>query len=229
MTALYVILAIIALIIILFCIKVKVTAIYDESFTFDVQWLFIKKRIYPQSQKDKDKKEEKERKKKLKKDKKVKEPKPQNDSDTSSGTNIFSDFYHNQGFDAVLNLIKTAAKQLGGFLKGVYKAFTIENLTLLLKVCDTDAAQTAIKYGKVCSAVYPSMGFIVSNMRVKQYDVNVVPDFINNSNEAIFKLKLSVIPIRLTNAVIVLVFRLFFKVLLKLLKGSKKDNKNKTV
>lgn len=229
MTALYIILAIIAIIIIIFCVKVKVTAVYDESFSLDIQWLFIKKRIYPESEKAKAKKAEKEKNKKPKEEKPKKEKEPKDPNAPKEG-NIFTDFYHNQGFDATINLIKTAAKHLGGFFKGIYKAFTIENLTILLKVADYDAAQTAIKYGKVCSAVYPSMGFIVSNMRVKQYDVNVVPDFINSRNDAVFKLKLSVVPIKLTNAAIALGFKLFFNVLLKLLKGSKKDNKNnKTV
>ena len=42
MTALYIILGIIALIVILFSIKVSVTAEYADSFSLDVQWLFIK-------------------------------------------------------------------------------------------------------------------------------------------------------------------------------------------
>lgn len=109
----------------------------------------------------------------------------------------------------------------------IYRAFVIENLKLLLKVSSgDDAARNAIKYGKVCSAVYPSMGFICSNMKVKKYEVNVVPDFISQENKAQFALSLSVRPIKLTNAVVVLAFRLLFKVLLKLLKGSKKKNKS---
>ncbi len=41
MTALYIILGTIALIVILFSIKVSVTAEYADSFSLDVQWLFI--------------------------------------------------------------------------------------------------------------------------------------------------------------------------------------------
>mgnify|MGYP002744558912 FL=1 len=141
--------------------------------------------------------------------------------------NIFKEFYENQGFGATVELIQTAAAQLGGFMGSIYRAFVIENLKLLLKVSSgDDAAQNAIKYGKVCSAVYPSMGFICSNMKVKKYEVNVVPDFISQENKAQFALALSVRPIKLTNAVVVLAFRLLFKVLLKLLKGSKKKNKS---
>lgn len=231
MIALYIILAVIALIVILFSIKVSVTAVYDETFTLDIKWFFIKLRIYPEDEEKKAKKEAKkaEKEQKKKNSKKEKPKKEKTEESASPKGNIFKDFYNNQGFAATVNLIRTAAAQLGGFLKGVYRAFVIENLTVLLKVsAGDDAAQTAIKYGKVCSAVYPAMGFICSNMKVKQYDVNVVPDFISAENTATFKLSLSVRPIKLTNAVIVLAFRLIFKVLLKLLKGSKKNDKSIT-
>ncbi len=231
MIALYIILAVIALIVILFSIKVSVTAVYDETFTLDIKWLFIKFRIYPEDEEKKAKKEAKkaEKEQKKKNSKKEKPKKEKTEESASPKSNIFRDFYNNQGFAATVNLIRTAAAQLGGFLKGVYRAFVIENLTVLLRVsAGDDAAQTAIKYGKVCSAVYPAMGFICSNMKVKQYDVNVVPDFISAENTATFKLSLSVRPIKLTNAVIVLAFRLIFKVLLKLLKGSKKNDKSIT-
>lgn len=167
-------------------------------------------------------KEEKKKKKKPKKEKPKKEEKP-----SEPKSNIFKDFYENQGFAATVELIQTAASQLGGFLGSVYRAFVIENLRLLLIVSSgDDAARNAIKYGKVCSAVYPSMGFICSNMKVKKQDVKVISDFISQENRAEFELALSVRPIKLTNAVVVLAFRLLFKVLLKLLKGSKKKNKS---
>ena len=222
MAALYIILGIIALIIILFSIKVSVTAEYADSFSLDVQWLFIKLHIFPQTEEQKAKKEEKNKKKKKPEEEKKEEDKP-----SEPKKNIFKEFYENQGFGATVELIQTAAAQLGGFMGSIYRAFVIENLKLLLKVSSgDDAAQNAIKYGKVCSAVYPSMGFICSNMKVKKYEVNVVPDFISQENKAQFALSLSVRPIKLTNAVVVLAFRLLFKVLLKLLKGSKKKNKS---
>ncbi len=235
MTALYIILGIIALIVILFSIKVSVTAEYADSFSLDVQWLFIKLHIFPQTEEQKAKREAKKAKKEEKKKKKKKKPekekpkeeKKEEDKPSEPKKNIFKDFYENQGFGATVELVRTAAAQLGGFLGSVYRAFVIENLQLLLKVSSgDDAAQNAIKYGKVCSAVYPSMGFICSNMKVKKYEVNVVPDFISQENKAQFALSLSVRPIKLTNAVVVLAFKLLLKVLLKLLKGSKKKNKS---
>lgn len=227
MTALYIILGIIVLIVILFSIKVSVTAEYADSFSLDVQWLFIKLHIFPQTEEQKAKREAKKAKKEEKKKKKPEEEKKEEDKPSEPKKNIFKEFYENQGFGATVELIQTAAAQLGGFMGSIYRAFVIENLKLLLKVSSgDDAAQNAIKYGKVCSAVYPSMGFICSNMKVKKYEVNIVPDFISQENKAQFALSLSVRPIKLTNAVVVLAFRLLFKVLLKLLKGSKKKNKS---
>ena len=63
MAALYIILGIIALIIILFSIKVSVTAEYADSFSLDVQWLFIKLHIFPQNEEQKAKREAKKTKK----------------------------------------------------------------------------------------------------------------------------------------------------------------------
>lgn len=228
MTALYIILGTIALIVILFSIKVSVTAEYADSFSLDVQWLFIKAHIFPQTEEQKAKKAAKKAKKEEKKKKKKPEKeKKEEDKPSEPKKNIFKEFYENQGFGATVELIQTAAAQLGGFMGSIYRAFVIEKLKLLLKVSSgDDAAQNAIKYGKVCSAVYPSMGFICSNMKVKKYEVNVVPDFISQENKAQFALSLSVRPIKLTNAAVVLAFRLLFKVLLKLLKGSKKKNKS---
>lgn len=232
MTALYIILGIIVLIVILFSIKVSVTAEYADSFSLDVQWLFIKLHIFPQTEEQKAKREAKKAKKEEKKKKKPEKEKPEEEKKEENKPsepkkNIFKEFYENQGFGATVELIQTAAAQLGGFMGSIYRAFVIENLKLLLKVSSgDDAAQNAIKYGKVCSAVYPSMGFICSNMKVKKYEVNVVPDFISLENKAQFALSLSVRPIKLTNAAVVLAFRLLFKVLLKLLKGSKKKNKS---
>ena len=72
MTALYIILGIIALIVILFSIKVSVTAEYADSFSLDVQWLFIKLHIFPQTEEQKAKREAKKAKKEEKKKKKKK-------------------------------------------------------------------------------------------------------------------------------------------------------------
>ena len=70
MTALYIILGIIALIVILCSVKVKITAEYGEAFSLDVKWLFVKAHIFPQTEEQKAKKAAKKAKKEEKKKKK---------------------------------------------------------------------------------------------------------------------------------------------------------------
>ena len=212
MTALYIILGIIAFIILLLSIKVMITVHYDEELTVSLSWLFLKFDLLPMKEKHPNK--EKKKKEPEKTDEKIPEPKKKKD-------NMFVRFYHNQGVSGVVQLLKDAAAALGGMFRRIGRAFLFEELYVSLTVGSGDAANTAVKYGKVCAAAFPSMGFIVSNMRVKKYNIEVTPDFVGGSNSARMHVKTAVIPLRLINAVIVVAFQLLFKVVFKLLKHGK--------
>lgn len=218
MTALYVILGIIAFFIILLSIRLCVTVHYEDDVELSVKWLFLNIKILP-------KKEKKEKKKKDAKPKK--EKKPQQESEIikepkkKKQDNMFVRFYKNRGVSGVVQLLKDTAKAVGGMFKRIGRAFVFDELFISLTVGAGDSAETAIKYGKTCSAAFPAMGLIVSSMRVKKYSIEINPDFINGSNSAKLHTKISVRPIKLINAVIIIAFELLFKVVVKLLKHSK--------
>ena len=218
MTALYVILGIIAFFIILLSIRLCVTVHYEDDVELSVKWLFLNIKILP-------KKEKKEKKKKDAKPKK--EKKPQQESEIikepkkKKQDNMFVRFYKNRGVSGVVQLLKDTAKAVGGMFKRIGRAFVFDELFISLTVGAGDSAETAIKYGKTCSAAFPAMGLIVSSMRVKKYSIEINPDFINGSNSAKLHTKISVRPIKLINAVIIVAFELLFKVVVKLLKHSK--------
>lgn len=218
MTALYVILGIIAFFIILLSIRLCVTVHYEDDVELSVKWLFLNIKIFP-------KKEKKEKKKKDAKPKK--EKKPQQESEIikepkkKKQDNMFVRFYKNRGVSGVVQLLKDTAKAVGGMFKRIGRAFVFDELFISLTVGAGDSAETAIKYGKTCSAAFPAMGLIVSSMRVKKYSIEINPDFINGSNSAKLHTKISVRPIKLINAVIIVAFELLFKVVVKLLKHSK--------
>ena len=219
MTALYIILGIIAFFVILLSIKFTVTVHYENDVAVSVQWLFLKFDILP--------KKEKENKTKKEKKKKTKEEKPKEESEVirepkkKKKDNMFVRFYNNRGVSGVVQLLKDAAKAVGGMFRRIGRAFLFEELIISLKVGAGDSAETAIKYGKTCSAAFPAMGLIVSTMRVKKYNIEINPDFIYGKNEARLHTKVSVRPVKLIGAVIVLVSELLFKVVIKLLKHSK--------
>ena len=208
MTALYIILGIIAFICLVLLVKVRIDAEYIDGFKLSVSWLFLH---------FKEKQEEPA-------EEKPKKP------------NIFKTFYENQGMDGVIKLVKDSADAVGLMMRSVKKHFIIEELYLWIVVSsNSDAAQTALQYGEICEDVFPALGFICSNLKVKKYDASIEPDFIGTFSSAQFKTAFSLRPFFLVGAGIRLVFRLLFKVVLKLLRQKPKkavvtegDNKTET-
>ena len=210
MTTLYVILGIIAFFVIILSVKVKVTVHYEDDVAVSLGWLFLKFNILPK--KEKTEKPKKERKKKEKKEK------PKDDSEVvpepkkKKQDNMFVRFYRNRGVNGVVQLLKDAANAIGGMFGRIGRAFLFEELFISLTVGAGDSAETAIKYGKVCSGAFPAMGLLVNKMRIRKYNLEINPDFIYGKTEA---------PISFINAVIIVAFELLFKVVIKLLKHSK--------
>ena len=138
--------------------------------------------------------------------------------------------------DGVIKLVKDSADAVGLMMRSVKKHFIIEELYLWIVVSsNSDAAQTALQYGEICEDVFPALGFICSNLKVKKYDASIEPDFIGTISSAQFKTAFSLRPFFLVGAGIRLVFRLLFKVVLKLLRQKPKkavvtegDNKTET-
>ena len=224
MTALYIILGIIAFFVILLSIKIAVTVHYEDDIELSVKWLFLNIKILPAKPKDENKKKKpkKEKKKKEKKEEPkeeseiIKEPKKK-----KKGDNMFVRFYKNRGVSGVVQLLKDALKALGGMFGRIFRAFKIEELYIAMLVGGGDSAETAIQYGKISGAAFPAMGLLVNKMKIKKYSIDISPDFIYGKTEAKVHTKISLRPIKLIIAVFVLVFELLFKVVFKLLKHSK--------
>ncbi|MCR5485880.1 MAG: hypothetical protein K6F09_09860 [Clostridiales bacterium] len=204
MTALYIILGIILLIVLIFSIKITAEVIFDETFSFAVKVLFLKFTIYPKDPNKKPKKK-KEKKKEQEPEEKKEEEKEEQKEEKPAGDSFVKRFYKAQGFEGTLLFIKDMLHILKGFMRSVFiKGFVIEKFFVKLSVSKSDAAETAIAYGKTCAAVYPAAGYICEVMRVKKYDFDVSADYLANKSTAKLNFTVSTRPIRLTNAVVVL-------------------------
>lgn len=221
MVGLYIFLGIIAFLVLILSIRITLDGEYFDEFKLSVSWLFLKFAIIPSAKKDKPPKE-----------KKVKEEKPK-EAPAENGENkenIFITFYKNQGFNGVIDLVNNAAKSVGKLLLSLKKHIIIREIFLKMTVTSPqDAAQTAIDYGNVCQKVFPALSFICHNLKVKKYNAEIEPDFIGVKNTAEFSFSVSVRPIFVLSAAIVLVVRLFFKVVIKFLKGIKNNNQNENI
>lgn len=61
--------------------------------------------------------------------------------------------------------------------KGFFKKIVIQKARIHIVSAGEDAAQTAINYGRICAALYPIIGFIDNECRVKKKDIRVQADF----------------------------------------------------
>lgn len=217
MTALFIILGIVLLFILLLSVPVVVDMEYVETFKLKVSWLFIKINILP--------KDENKKKKEKKPKEETQEEKPAEVKE--KGDNPIKIFYEDQGVMGIVDLIGNCASYLGRFTKAFIRSFYIKRLRLRIWVTEGDAAQTAIKYGKFCQMIYPPLGYICSSCRVKDYDVNIWADYCGEKTKGEFETRIALIPRKVINAGIALVFRLvarLVKALLAFLKAKKKKN-----
>lgn len=223
MTALYIILGIIAFFVLILSIRITINGEFFDEFKLSVNWLFLKIQILPAKKKDKLKKEKKPK----TENEKSEETAVTEEAPAEKNENIFVRFYNNQGFDGVIQLLNNAATSVGKIFSSFKKHIIIRELYLWMTVTGgCDAAETALEYGRTCQKIFPALSFICSNMIVKKYDVEVEPDFLGLKNTAQFAFSISLRPIFFINAIIVLVFRLLIKVVLKFLMGIKNKSKN---
>lgn len=73
----------------------------------------------------------------------------------------------------IVSFIKDCLNHLGLLLK----TMKFKKICLDLSVAGSDAAQTAIQYGEVCSAVYPVLSFFQSKANVKYKQINIKGEF----------------------------------------------------
>ncbi len=148
--------------------NVYIYAEFVEELSLTVKIAFLKFRILPQTEK---KKRSKKKKKKTEKDNKKKsEKKPEKKSSPF-------EYFKEKGLSGIINIIKSVAKFATGVLKDLFKKITVTHFSLDFKIAGDDAADSAIKYGYCCSAIFPALRAILGVVKCNKYDVNINPDF----------------------------------------------------
>lgn len=248
MTALIVIGAIILFFVLVFSIPLYFVLDYDEKTTVVMHWLFLKIKLFDSStllnKKEKTEKEPKKE-KKPKKSKGKEEPAAAENEETvaekaepaekagkgkkskekKKSPGLFMQLYHDQGYEGLKKMLQSVGKALGGFFGKLWKTFTVDEIYLYMRVTGGDAADTAQKYGILCSWLYPVLGKLVSTCKVKKYDADVSADFLGRKSVGTLYSRFHVIPLRIINAAVVLAFSLLFRVIFKILFADKKSKK----
>lgn len=82
-----------------------------------------------------------------------------------------------RGFKGAVEYLVSVIKIVLTVLKGILKHIKITQTVLKISVASFDAAETAVTYGAVCSAVYPCMALIENNMKFKAQKIDISSDF----------------------------------------------------
>ena len=171
MLALYIILGVLLLLFSLTLLNVVWYAEYDEELRVLVRIGFLKIQLAPS------KPEKEKSKKKSPKKQKKKKPKKKTDKPKEKKPSFIKQLHKEHGVSGIINIVQRLSELVVGALKGVFSHLVVTELTVKLEISGEDAAETAIKYGKVCAALFPALGVITKIVKVKHYNVSVTPVF----------------------------------------------------
>ena len=166
---LYILLGILLAIFLLLLVPVSITIKYENDFLCILMIGFVPITIYPQ----KSKKE---------KEQKVKKEKPKQEESKEKKPSLLQE----KGFAWFINLIKKVAELAKDALKDFFKHIIINRFMLSITISGNDAADTAIKYGELCAAVYPAVGIITGAAKCKKCGIDLAPDFDKKSKASIY-------------------------------------------
>lgn len=243
----WIILAIIALIVLVLCIKVRIFAEYSDIDTrVRIQWLFLKIPLFPAEKKEGAQKKQKNGIEKpnvenppveelteetsdeqpveteeitASEDETVEESEAATEEAPAPAkkNNLLKTLYEAHGIDGLLLIVKRTFSYIGSFFGDIAKALVIDELYIDVRCTKKDAAATAIYYGEVCSALFPMLGAMVSKYKVRKYDINVYPDYLARQSSASFAVSMHLYPIYLIAITVLFGCRMLFKVLLRLI------------
>ena len=178
MLALRIILLVIVFLIgfIIFC-PFSIELVYQDEVKLKVGYIFPIFKVLPQKpkpEKPDEKKQEKEKKPKKK--------------------NPVLEFTKKQGLDGIIELLKEIT---GIILKlvDIIRRHIVMKTRLDLLVVGSDAADTAMKFGYACSAIYPLLSLIDRHTKLKRHEEYIDAGFEAEKTQVRFILKAHIIPV----------------------------------
>ncbi len=203
-------------------IRAHIHAEYEDGkeLTAYAKWAFLKIPLLPAPEKEPKPKKAKEPKKEEPAEEKEQPAEPK-----AKGPNPLQNIYENEQIQGILDLFRKLLELLDKFGRRIVHSFVIDELFLDVDITRGDAAETAESYGKMCQKVFPITGAVVANCDVRQYCINVEPDYIAREGTRVaFSAEISLNPRKLINAVLLFAFGAVFKLGIRLIKDLKPKN-----
>lgn len=175
----------------LFC-NIKFIVTFENEMSVCIKYLFFKFNMKKSSKEEKNVNNKTDKKEKTnagtndqKENDKKKSEKNKKESNTK---NKIKKIISEKGFSGFLKIVKdllVIVKNLSSYL---LKRIYVVKFYLEVKISEEDSAQTAIKYGQACSVLYPAMNFLFQNIKVKNPNVKINPDFNSEKTSVYFSM-----------------------------------------
>ena len=186
MIALRIILIIIAVILILLMCPLRVFVFYSDELRVKLGWLFLRFTVIPAPP---------EKPKKKKPEQKKKEQEEKTDKPPAKKENTVKKLIKDQGIEGMLELIGEILRIVTDVLRKTAKYLVINRLDIKAVIVGEDSADTAIKYGYVCSGVYPAVGALAGSAKLKKHSEDITAGFLSEKSAAELYMKASIRPI----------------------------------
>lgn len=183
MTAILIILGILAVIFILLICPLSFTIKYDDESEIKIRYLFMNFKIFPPKEKDTEKKE------------KISRKKEQTPQKNQKEKNTIFDLLKKNSISGLIELLRKICRIFIDSISSITKHIVISKLDVNIIVVGEDAADTAMKFGYVCSAVYPMISIIDNHVKKCRHTENIIAGFNDPETKINFLLKARVKPL----------------------------------
>lgn len=102
---------------------------------------------------------------------------------TEKKDNFIKKIYKQKGLQGTISYFCNVLTILLKKMRRVIKHFKFRRFKLDISVATSDAANTAIQYGKICAAVYPVISLLQSITDFKSKEINISADFEKTNSE----------------------------------------------
>ncbi len=103
-----------------------------------------------------------------------------------------SDSFRTDGVRATVDYLIELARIAGTAVGDVLSAIVVDKLHLDLMIATPDASDTAVRYGQVCSVLYPALTAISSKIKIRRREWRVEPNFLRETSAAYVDVRLHV-------------------------------------
>lgn len=173
----YILAAILFLLVVILLVPVHAIVEWNKNLFIKIRFLFFRFSIIPNNKKKKKKSEPKKTDNTGKKEHKSSEKKKEKKS-----------------LEEIVDLITDLSKKYGPGVKMTFKTLRIHVMEGFWKITADDAAQCAIKYGRICASINSITAFFQNIIKIEKQKFRIYPDFASDEDEIRGRLDFQITP-----------------------------------